>query len=109
MAISRTYSPVAVDAAKLLGARIRIARSERRWTLEELSERVGVSAKTMRRIERGDLGVGIGLVFEAAAVLGVPLFHDDPGRRSLERGRADDRLALLPQRVRKPVKVDNDF
>ena|SRR5436190_8861062 len=109
MASSRTYSPVAVDAAKLLGARIRVARSERRWTLEELSERVGVSVKTMRKIERGDLGVGIGLVFEAAAVLGVALFHGDAARRSLEHGRVDDRLALLPRRVRKPVKVDNDF
>lgn len=109
MAPTRTYSPVATDAAKLLGARIRVARSERRWTLEELSERVGVSAKTMRKIERGDLGVGIGLVFEAAAVVGVPLFHDDADRRSLERGRVDDRLALLPQRVRKPMRVDNDF
>lgn len=109
MASPRTYSPVAVDAAKLLGARIRVARSERRWTLDELAERVGVSAKTMRKIERGDLGVGIGLVFEAAAVLGVALFHDDAARRSLERGRVDDRLALLPRRVRKPVKVDNDF
>lgn len=109
MASPRTYSPVAVDAAKLLGARIRVARSERRWTLEELSERVGVSPKTMRKIERGDLGVGIGLVFDSAAVLGVALFHDDAVRRSLEYGRVDDRLALLPRRVRKPVKVDNDF
>ena len=77
--------------------------------MRSFSERVGVSAKTMRKIERGDLGVGIGLVFEAAAVLGVPLFHDDAARRSLERDRVDDRLALLPQRVRTPVKVDNDF
>lgn len=109
MASSRTYSPVALEAAGLLGARVRVARRERRWTLQELAERVGITEKTMRRIERGDPGVRLGLAFEAAAVLGVPLFHDDASRRWLESSRADDRLALLPQRVRKPVKVDNDF
>jgi hypothetical protein len=42
-------------------------------------------------------------------VLGVPLFHEDASRRALEAGRVDDRLAVLPQRVRKPVEVDDDF
>jgi transcriptional regulator with XRE-family HTH domain len=105
----RTYSPVTVEAARLLGARVRLARRERRWTLQELADRVGVSHVTMRKVERGDLTVALGVAFEAAAVVGVPLFHEDSARRSLERSRIDDRLAVLPQLVRKPAAVDDDF
>jgi len=98
-----------VEAASLLGARVRLARRERRWTLQELAERVGVTHVTMRKVERGDLTVGLGVAFEAAAVLGVPLFHEDRSRRALEAGRVEDRLAVLPALVRKPVDVDDDF
>jgi transcriptional regulator with XRE-family HTH domain len=109
MTRTRTYSPVTVQAARLLGARVRLARRERRWTVEELAERVGVTHVTMRKVERGDLTVGLGVAFEAAAVLGVPLFHEDPARRTLEAGRVDDRLAVLPALVRKPTEVHDDF
>jgi hypothetical protein len=51
----------------------------------------------------------MGVAFEAAAVVGVPLFHDDHSRRLLEAGRVDDRLAVLPQLVRKSLEVDDDF
>jgi transcriptional regulator with XRE-family HTH domain len=105
----RTFSPVTVEAAQLLGARVRLARRERRWTLRELADRVGVTSVTMRKVERGDPTVGLGVAFEAAAVLGVPLFHEDRARRSLEAGRVDDRLAVLPQAVRKPIESDDDF
>ena len=100
---------MAVEAARLLGARVRLARRERRWTLQELAARVGVTAVTMRKVEHGDLTVRLGIAFEAAAVLGVPLFHEDASRRSLEANRVDDRLAVLPQLVRKPVEIDDDF
>jgi transcriptional regulator with XRE-family HTH domain len=106
---SHTYSPQAVEAARLLGARVRLARRERRWTLQELAERVGVTHVTMRKVERGNMTVGLGVAFEAAAVLGVPLFHEDRERRRLEAGRVDDRLAVLPSAVRKPTEVDDDF
>jgi transcriptional regulator with XRE-family HTH domain len=106
---TRTYSPVAVEAARLLGARVRLARRERRWTLQELADRVGVTHVTMRKVERGDLTVALGIAFEAAAVLGVPLFHEERSRRLLEAARVDDRLAVLPQLVRKHAEVDDDF
>jgi len=105
----RTFSPVAIEAAQLLGSRVRAGRRERHWTLQQLAERVGVTAVTMRKVERGDLTVGMGVAFEAAVIVGVPLFHEDASRRALEVTRVDDRLALLPQRVRRPVKVDDDF
>jgi transcriptional regulator with XRE-family HTH domain len=102
-------SPYTLEAARLLGERIRLSRRERRWTLQELAERVGVSIPTMRKVERGDPGVGLGIAFEAATLTGVPLFHPDPSRLSLEAARVEDRLAVLPRRVRKPAEVDDDF
>jgi transcriptional regulator with XRE-family HTH domain len=103
------YSPQTMEALRLLGERVQLARRERRWTMQELAERVGISVPTMRKVERGDPGVGLGIAFEAATLAGVPLFHTDPSRLSLERGRLEDRLAVLPQLVRKPAEVDNDF
>ncbi len=106
----RTYSPLAAEAAQLLGNRVRLARIERRWTLEELAERVGINHMTMRKVERGDLSVGLGAAFEAAVLVGVPLFHADPERRYLEARDVETRLALLPKRARRPTgNLSNDF
>jgi transcriptional regulator with XRE-family HTH domain len=109
MTATDKYFPQTVEAAGLLGARIRLGRRERRWTLEELAERVGVGVVTMRKIERGDPSVRLGSVFEAANLTGVALFDEDPSRKSLEAARIDDRLALLPSRIRKPANVDDAF
>ena len=105
----RTYSPLASEAARLLGARVRLARREHGWTLRELAERVGVTQPTMRRIERGDPSVGLGVAFEAAVITGVPLFDEDRSRVRMETAQVESRLALLPQLVRKPTHVDDDF
>jgi transcriptional regulator with XRE-family HTH domain len=109
MARARTYSPLTVEAAALLGARVRLARRERGWTLQELADRVGVTHPTMSKVERGDPSVRLGVAFEAAVIVGVPLFHEDRGRLRLEAGRVEDRLAVLPQLVRKPADVDDEF
>jgi len=105
----RALSPLTLEAAKLLGANVRLGRRQRRWTVAELAERVGVSETTMLKVERGDPGVRLGIAFEAAALVGVPLFDEDRSRRALEAARVDDRLAVLPQRVRQPLEVDDDF
>jgi len=104
----RTHSPEAVEAARILGAHVRLARLERRWTLEELAERVGVNHATMRKVERGDLTVGLGPALEAAVLVDVPLFHEDPDRRRLEMRGLETRLALVPQRARRPRSAVND-
>jgi transcriptional regulator with XRE-family HTH domain len=105
----RVYSPYADEAARLLGAQISRARRERRWSAQELADRVGITRTTLSKVERGDPSVGLGVAFEAAALVGVPLFHDDYGELREDAARARDRLALLPQRIRarkEPVKDD---
>lgn len=109
MAGARPLSPLAREAAKLLGGSVRLERRRRRWTVAELAERAGVSEATMLKVERGDPGVRLGTAFEAAALVGVPLFAEDDSRRALEAARLDDRLAVLPRRVRQPREVDDDF
>jgi transcriptional regulator with XRE-family HTH domain len=105
----RSLSPLALEAAKLLGANVRLNRRQRHWTVAELAERVGVSEATMLKVEHGDPGVRLGIALEAAALVGVPLFDEDRSRRALEAARVEDRLALLPQRVRQPSEANDDF
>ena len=107
---ARTYSPYAVEAAQLLGAQIRLARRERRWSQQELADRAGITRETASKVERGDLSVGLGTAFEVAALTGVPLFHEDRSRLTIDLGRTHERSALLPQRVRtRKVDVKDDF
>lgn len=110
MKLPRTYSPYTVEAARLLGAQILQARRERRWSAQELAERIGVTRATLSKIEHGDPSVGLGVAFEAAALVGVPLFRDDRTQLSEDLDRSRDRLALLPQRIRSPRgPVDDAF
>jgi transcriptional regulator with XRE-family HTH domain len=107
---SRTYSPYAIEAAQLFGTLIRLARRERHWSMQELAGRAGITTPTLSRIEHGDLRVGLGVAFEVAALVGVPLFHEDRSDLSIDVDRARDRVALLPQRVRpRREGVKDDF
>lgn len=108
MKTGRPLSRSTVEAARLLGRRIALARRERRWTIAELAKRVGCSAATMGKVERGDPSVALGTVFEAAALVGVPLFTDDAVTLAREADLVEARLAVLPQRVRRR-HVDDDF
>ena len=101
-------SPVTVEALRMLGSRVRLARRERGWKATDLAERVGVSPTTIRKVEHGDPTVALGTAFEAATLVGVPLFHTERSRRALEAEYVAARLAVLPAAVRREP-VDDDF
>lgn len=110
MARVRPYSPRVVEAAQLLGEQVRVARRVRRWTQADLAGRAGITADTLRKVENGDLSVSLGTAFEVAALVGVPLFHDDADRLTLDLDRTQARSALLPKRIRRrPSEVKDDF
>jgi transcriptional regulator with XRE-family HTH domain len=111
MAKDRIYSSYTREAASLLGKQIRLGRKQRKWTEQELAQRAGLSRATLQKIEKGDLSVALGLVFEVASLVGVRLFDPDSARLASHIARTDDKLALLPSAVRKPGKapVDDDF
>ncbi len=105
---SRAYSRTVRSAAELLGAQVRQARVERHWSARQLTERAGVSLDTLRKVEQGDPSVTLGVAFDLATLVGVPLFYEDRARLASEAARARDRVALLPQRVR-ARELDDDF
>ena len=106
----RAYSRTTRDALTLLGHAIRLARKERRMTEADLAARIGIARSTFQAIEKGHPKVEIGLVFEAAVLLGVPLFVDEPSRLAPEISRLKDKLALLPHSIRRArVEARDDF
>lgn len=106
----RTYSRVTQSALVMMGGLIRLARTQRKMSQAELSTRMGIARSTLQLIEKGHPKVEIGLVFEAASLVGVPLFVDEPRRLASEISRVQDKLALLPQSVRRPrAEVKDDF
>ena len=106
----RTYSRYGSEAVRLLGRLVRAARKERGLTAQELADRAGVSRGMVQRIERGVPTVGIGAVFEVAAIVGVELFDADGLELERLSRQVDDRLTLLPKSVRrKEREVIDDF
>jgi transcriptional regulator with XRE-family HTH domain len=94
----------------MMGGHNRLAPKQRKMTEADLTARVGIARSTLQHIEKGNPKVEIGLVFEAATLVGVPLFVDEPSRLAPEISRVNDKLALLPQSVRRPrSEVKDDF
>lgn len=107
---THTYSQQTLDAARVLGLEVARFRRSRRWKAADLAERAGVSTFTLRKIERGDPTVALGTAFEVATLLGIQLFGADRGALTTLVERAQDRLGLLPARVREPGSgVHDDF
>jgi len=108
--ITRTYSRYAQEASALLGGLIRAARKERKLTAQELADRAGISRGLLQRIEKGDLKCEIGAAFEVATIVGVKLFDSTDGTLTRHLRQTEDKLALLPQRIKASKKtVRDDF
>ncbi len=77
-----------------LGPRLRAARRARRWTLEQLAERTGISPSTLSRLESGRRQANLEVLLPVARQLGVRIddllrpVDDDPRirRPSIRRG-----------------------
>lgn len=109
-AAQRTPSRYAQEAIALLGTAIRVARIEHNLKMDEVAERAGISRGLLRRIENGDPGVSVGAMFEAASVVGVPLFEVERSRLGNHLALQNEKLALLPASVRSRTrKVKDDF
>lgn len=106
----RVYSRYTTEALTLFGRLIRISRRRRRMSAQELARRAGISRGLLQRIEKGDPRCEIGVAFELAALLELPLFHADREQLQSRNRLADEMIALLPQpRAGKLQEVDDDF
>jgi transcriptional regulator with XRE-family HTH domain len=98
-------------AGLLLGKRVQIARLRRQWPESEAAERANISRMTLRKVEKGDLGVMAGAVFSLCTLLEVPIIGEI-GEAGLEEQIriADLELAALPRRIRETkVELQDDF
>ncbi|MCK6067968.1 MULTISPECIES: helix-turn-helix domain-containing protein [Microbacterium] len=81
-----------MDAAlDQIGPRLRAARRDRGWTLEDLATRAGMSASTLSRLESGKRQASLALLLPLTRQLGL---------------RIDDLLPATPAdpRIRRPVE-----
>jgi transcriptional regulator with XRE-family HTH domain len=110
MVKQRAHSKYAIEAAFLLGQQIKLGRKERQWSEQNLATRAGISRATLQKIEAGEMSPSIGLVFEVAALVGVPLFEQDSRALATSIELTQSKIALLPKRIKTKTKpVDDDF
>lgn len=107
-AVPRAYSRITSNVLALLGGQIRLARKQRKMSAADLAARVGIARSTLQFIESGSPKAEIGLVFEAATIVGVPLFAPERSTIQDQMSRVNDKLALLPEAIRQPRKEVND-
>ena len=108
--VSQETAPAKVTAAAhRLGGNIRTARKRRRLRQADLAARAGITIQTLRRVERGSLGTGLGAYIAALWAMGldgqlVPLADPvaDLDGRTLE-------AATRGERVRPSGRLSSDF
>jgi transcriptional regulator with XRE-family HTH domain len=83
----RIYSRFTREAVALLAKQIQLGRKQREWTERELAGRAGISRAALQKIEKGNLSVTIGLVFEVATLVGVPLFEAERAPLDVRAGK----------------------
>lgn len=92
--ISRATKRAILTLAKM----IRVARIEKKDSQEVLAQRLGVSRQTVIALEKGDTKVNIGTVFEAATIVGIPLFGENNRDLKLASALIESMSTLLPKR-----------
>ena len=98
-------SPSAERALRSLGSNWKVARLKRRISMKDFAERLGVSERSVARLEKGDGGVRIETLAMACLVLG----ELDRISNFLDVGSDDIGLLLeqerLPKRIRSKVSA----
>ena len=96
-----TLLPKQVKILNAFGGNIKLARLRRKLTTEQVSERAGISRKTLSSIEKGAPSVAIGLYMQVLFVLGLSEeMQNVAGNDELGRKLQDADL-ITPKRVRK--------
>lgn len=90
----RTYTEFTTESILLLGQMIKLARKQRGMSEVDLAMQAGINRGTLNKIERGDLGISVGLFFEAATLVGLKLFDtDDKERLQEHRARITEKIS----------------
>ncbi len=97
--------PQAIQALQALGANLAVARVRRRESLRQWAKRIGVSVRTLQRLEDGDPGVGMGVYAAALWLMGradaLPALADP----SLDRSALEVNVREARQRLARHPKA----
>jgi DNA-binding XRE family transcriptional regulator len=108
--VNREAAPGAVvDAVAELGLNIALARARRQLRQDDLAAKAGITRTTLRRVEAGELGTGIGAY--AAVLWALGMQHDLAAAASPERDAEGLTLEAARRgvRVRPSRKLDDAF
>ena len=64
--------PKTVKQLETVGEQIRLARLRRKYSVNLIAERAGISRATLWKVEKGDPGVAIGVYAKVLATIGLP-------------------------------------
>jgi transcriptional regulator with XRE-family HTH domain len=78
--------PQAHEALRALGSNLALARHRRKESLRDWAQRIGVSVRTLQRLEAGDPGVGMGIYAAALWLMGRAQALPDLADPALDRG-----------------------
>ena len=98
-----------IHILRFLGRLIRTARVERGLSQKALALRLNVTRQTVMHSEKGSDTVSLGVAFEAAYVLGVPLFSTDKRVLSKWEMLLSEFSGLLPKKPHRKKQVNDDF
>ncbi len=94
---------------RLLGERIQTARVRRRWSREDLANRVGVGRRTIARLEEGAPGVALGVFLSALWVMGLGEDLKDVAMPEYDKVGVFLEKRRQPKHVHREREINLDF
>jgi transcriptional regulator with XRE-family HTH domain len=100
-----TFSGLKTDEVRAVGQAIRAMRQQKAMTLDELSERSGLSPSFMSLVERGRSSLALTSLFAVARALGVDVSELLPATEELHHGHEGCQVARDYARDVMPIHV----
>lgn len=82
-----------------LGARLKTTRKRRKLTINDISYRAGLSEKTYRRLESGEMSVSMKHFLAAALILDLDLSTELRTLKNLQSGKQPDTQSIADNEV----------
>lgn len=102
----QSLPPGVLKQLQALGENLAIARKRRRESRKAWAQRLGVSVPTLTRLERGDPGVGVGVLATALWLMGRSQVIAQLAAPEHDQGALESEVRAAKARaVRKPLSV----
>jgi transcriptional regulator with XRE-family HTH domain len=99
----------AVERAKELGRRIRLARARRDMSITEVAAKAGINRNTLNNLELGRPSVAIGVYITVLWALGLEKTLDGVAHPDADTHGKTLEASRRPTRVRKSQKSKNEY